>query len=83
MNSVSNSTRAPRRWTRVFRLFSPRRLRSGFLAIKQRCAHDVGFRRACTAAVVANALLTVVLPPIGLLAFLFTLVHTMPRNTSG
>ena len=77
MNTGSNTTRPARRWTRAF---SPQRLRSGYYAVKQRCARDAGFKRACVAAVVADTLLTVICPPLGLFAFWFTLVHTMPQS---
>lgn len=80
MDTAANTTRSSGRWARAFRPLSPRRLRLGFRAIKQRCARDTGFKRACVAAVVADTLLTVICPPLGLFAFWFTLAHTMPRS---
>ena len=64
----------------VFALFSPRRLRLGYRAVRQRCESDNGFKRACVSALVAGVLLAVLNPPLGLFALWFALVHTMPRS---
>lgn len=67
-------------WARFSHVFSPTRLRLGYRAIRSRCANDVGFKRACVAAVVANCLLALVCPPLGLLSLWLSMVHVMPRK---
>jgi len=81
MDTPNNTGRSRHRdWTARFRVFSPRRLRVGYRAIKRRCANDIGFKRACVSVVVADTLLTVICPPLGLFAFWFTLAYVMPRS---
>jgi len=71
----ANRGRPARAGKKLFRAFSPRRLRLGYRAIKQRCARDTAFKPACFAAII-----TVLSPPLGLFVFWYTLANTMPKN---